>query len=371
MRKRRVGFKFIVMEKSDSYKKGRGAQINTHNKYLQYQYQTEDEYLEFLRINGEDTSLEKKTKYIEVYPKTIVNKVTSPDIGPAWSMNPYQGCEHGCTYCYARNTHEYWGYSAGSEFEQIILVKKNAPELLEAVFQKPRWEPEPIMLAGNTDCYQPAEKKFEITRKLLEVFLKYRHPVGMITKNALITRDLDLLKKLNEYRLVSVSLSINSLTESLRRVMEPRTATVKRRLATVKQLSENGIPVNVMVAPIVPGLNSHEIMKVSEAVEKAGASSIGYTVVRLNGQISSIFMDWVDKNFPDRAEKIKHQIQACHDGKLNDSQFGRRMRGEGEEAEQIAQMISLARKKYFSDKERTPLNLDDFVRIPKGQYSLF
>ncbi len=359
------------MEQDTSYKKGRGAQINTHNKFLQYEYHTEDDYLEFLRINGEDTSLEQKTKYIEVYPKTIVNKVTSPDIGPAWSMNPYQGCEHGCTYCYARNTHEYWGYSAGSEFEQVILVKKNAPELLEATFQKPRWEPEPIMLSGNTDCYQPAEKKFGITRKLLEVFLKYRHPVGMITKNALISRDVDLLREMSNHGLVHVSLSINSLNESLRRVMEPRTASVRRRLDTVSLLAENGIPVNVMVAPIIPGLNSHEIFKVSEAVEKAGASSIGYTVVRLNGQISQIFMDWVDKNFPDRSEKIKHQIQACHAGKLNDSQFGRRMRGEGEEAEQIAQMISLAKKKFFTDKEIPSLNLNDFVRIPKGQYSLF
>lgn len=357
--------------KQENYKRGRGSQINPHNKFLEHSYETEEDYLEFLRINGEDTCLEQKTKYIEVFPKTIVNYVNSPDIGATYSMNPYQGCEHGCTYCYARNTHEYWGYSAGSEFEQIILVKKNAPLLLEKTFQKPSWEPTPIMLSGNTDCYQPAEKRFQLTRKMLKILLKYKHPVGMISKNALITRDLDLLVELSKLHLVSVSISINSLTESLRRVMEPRTATVKRRIETVKKLAEHGIPVNVMVAPIVPGLNSHEIMNVTEAVAKVGAGSIGYTVVRLNGQISKIFMDWLERNFPDRAQKVKHQIEACHNGKLNDSRFGVRMRGEGEEAEQIAQMVALAKKKFFPEREREPLNCNDFIRIPKGQYKMF
>lgn len=354
-----------------TFKKGRGAQINTHNRFEKNEYLQEEEFLEYLKTNNEDTTGAKKTQYIKVYPKTIVNKVTSPDIGSALSINPYQGCEHGCTYCYARNSHEYWGYSAGNEFEQIILIKPDAPKLLEETFQKKSWIPLPIMLSGNTDCYQPAEKKFKITRQLLEVFLKYKHPVGIITKNALVLRDLDILKELAKENLIVVNLSINSLDENTRRLMEPRTASSKKRIQTVRELTDNNIPVNVMVAPIVPGLNSHEIMNVSEAVAKAGAKGIGYTVVRLNGQVGPIFMNWIDQTFPDRSEKIKHQIQACHEGKLNDSEYGRRMRGTGQEAEQISQMIKLARKKFFSNKKIEPLNSKAFVRVPKGQFQLF
>ncbi len=353
------------------YKKGRGAQINTHNRFLQNSYETEEDYLQFLHINGEDTSLERKTRYLEVHPKTILNKVTSPDLRGEWSMNPYQGCEHGCTYCYARNTHEYWGYSAGSEFEQIILVKKNAPALLEQAFQKKSWEPAPIMLSGNTDCYQPAEQTFKITRQILEVLLKYRNPVGIITKNALILRDLDLLEEMNRKNLVHVSITVTSLDEKVRRTLEPRTATIKRKLDTINKLSQLNIPVNVMIAPVIPGLTSHEIMDIAKTVSEAGAHFINYTLVRLNGQIGEIFMDWVFKNFPDRAQKVKHLIESCHDGQLNDSQFGRRMRGEGEFAEQLRQTVELARKKYLKPVEFPPYNTADFLRAPKGQLGLF
>lgn len=353
------------------YKKGRGAQINTHNKFEKHTYQTESEYLEFLHVNGEDTTLERKTQFIEVFPKTIVNQVKSPDVGMEWSMNPYQGCEHGCTYCYARNSHEYWGYSAGSEFEQVILVKKNAPQLLEKHLQKKSWEPAPIMLSGNTDCYQPAEKTFEITRQLLQILLKYRNPVGIITKNALIQRDMDILKELNALGLVKVSLSITSLQEDLRRKLEPRTASAKMKLQTVELLAKNNIPVNVMMAPIIPGLNSHEILPLAKAVSEAGATSINYTTVRLNGQIAEIFMNWLDHNFPDRADKVKHQIQELHAGNLNDSEFGRRMRGSGEIAEQIKSLFKLARKKYGLENKLPEYNYDAFIRAPKGQTSLF
>ncbi|WP_417601377.1 PA0069 family radical SAM protein [Owenweeksia hongkongensis] len=353
------------------YKKGRGAQINTHNRFTQNKYEVEDEYLEFLRLNDEDSSLEQKTKFIEVYPKSIVNKVASPDVGMAWSMNPYQGCEHGCTYCYARNSHEYWGYSAGSEFEQIILVKKNAPQLLEKHLQKKSWEAEPIMLSGNTDCYQPAEAKFGITRKLLEVLLKYKNPVGIITKNALIQRDLDILKELNNYGLLKVSLSITSLEEDLRRKLEPRTASVKRKLQTIELFAKHNIPVNVMMAPIIPGLNSHEILPLAKTVSDAGALSINYTTVRLNRQIGEIFLDWLDHNFPDRAQKVKHQIEELHGGNLNDSEYGRRMRGDGKIAEQIRSLFMLARKKYFKGKAMPEYNFEHFVRAPKGQMELF
>ena len=184
-----------------------------------------------------------RTQYLEIFPKTILNKVTSTDIGMAYSMNPYQGCEHGCIYCYARNTHEYWGYSAGLDFERKILFKRNAPQLLEAKLNSKNWQPENIMFSGNTDCYQPIEKKLEITREMIKVLLKYKHPVSFITKNKLILRDLDLLKELAKLNLVHVSISITSLNEETRRILEPRTASIKKRLETVKILSDNGIPV--------------------------------------------------------------------------------------------------------------------------------
>lgn len=357
--------------KNLNYQKGRGAQLNVHNKFELLEYLKEDNFLEHLRLNDEDTSGKSKTRYIHVYPKSIVNKVDSPDVGMALSMNPYQGCEHGCTYCYARNTHEFWGFSAGTDFEKYILVKPDAPKLLEAAFQKKSWKPLPIMLSGNTDCYQPAEKKYQLTRQILELCLKYKQPVGVITKNVLVTRDLDILSEMAKYDIINVSLSINSVNENLRRLMEPRTASSTQRINTVKRLTDKGIPVNVMVAPIVPGLNSHEIMKVTKAVSEAGASSIGYTVVRLNGQISKIFMHWLAQAFPDKAEKVQHQIEACHNGKLNDSEFGRRMRGSGQEAEQISQLIKLARRKYFKGKEMPELNSKLFLRAPKGQLGLF
>ncbi len=226
-------------------------------------------------------------------------------------------------------------------------------------------------MSGNTDCYQPAEQKFEITRQCLEVFLKYRHPVGIITKNALILRDLDILKTLAKDGLVSVNVSITSLSETTRRILEPRTATIKKRLETVKVLSENGIPVNVMLAPIIPSINSHEILPLAKAVSDAGALSIAYTIVRLNGAIGEIFTDWIHKTMPDRAAKVLHQIENCHGGTLNESRFGKRMRGEGQIAKQINDLIKLARLKYFKDKSMPKLNTDLHITYKDGQMRLF
>ncbi len=354
----------------EEYLKGRGAQKNVHNRFLQHVYELRDDFLEFCRIEDEEVD-HNKTAYIPIFPKTIVNKVTSPDVGMEYSMNPYQGCEHGCIYCYARNTHEFWGYSAGLDFERKILVKKAAPQLLEEKLRNKRWKAATIIMSGNTDCYQPAEKKFEITRRCLEVFLKYRHPVGIITKNALILRDLDVLKQLNEHRLVAVNVSITSLSEKTRRLLEPRTATIKRRLQTVKILSENGIPVNAMLAPMIPGINSHELLKLAETVADHGASSFGFTVVRLNGAIGQIFTDWIKKALPDRAEKVLHLIQDCHGGSINDSRFGIRSRGEGKVAEQVHEMARLARQRYFADKTFPKLRTDLHEQYKSGQMKLF
>ncbi|RNC92155.1 MAG: PA0069 family radical SAM protein [Allomuricauda sp.] len=355
---------------SEDYLKGRGAQKNVHNRFLKDVYEMRDDFLEFCRLHGEEPET-NRTQYIPIFPKTLVNKVTSPDVRMPYSMNPYQGCEHGCVYCYARNAHEFWGYSAGLDFERKILVKKDAPELLEKQLKKKSWKAATIVMSGNTDCYQPAEQKYRITRACLEVFYKYRHPVGIITKNAWILHDMDVLKRLNENQLVGVNISITSLSEHTRRLLEPRTATINRRLKTIKTLADNGIPVNAMLAPMIPGINSHELLKLAKAVAENGALSFGYTVVRLNGAIGQLFTDWIRKAMPNRAEKVLHLIQECHGGTINDSRFGIRNRGEGKVAEQIHQMAQLARKKYFSDRSFPELRMDLHEQFKEGQMKLF
>lgn len=355
---------------SEEYIKGRGAQLNVANRFHEHSHETRDDFLNYCASEG-DEARESKTTIIETFPKTIVNKVTSPDVGMGYSLNPYQGCEHGCIYCYARNSHEYWGYSAGIDFEQKILVKRNAVELLEKKLRSRSWEATPILLSGNTDCYQPIEKNLEITRRLLQTFLKYRHPVGMITKNALIQRDMDILKELAQDNLVHVSLSITSLEESTRRILEPRTASIKKRLETIEKLSSANIPVSVMMAPIIPSINSHEIMPLVKEIAERGALGVGYTIVRLNGAIGQIFSDWIRKAMPDRAEKVLHQIESVHGGSLNDSRFGTRMKGEGEFASQVAQQFKIARNLYLRDREKPQLNCKLHEEFKDGQMKLF
>jgi len=257
------------------------------------------------------------------------------------------------------------------DFERRIMVKKTAPQLLEKFLKKKSWKAQTIVMSGNTDCYQPAEKKFEITRQCLELFLKYKHPVGIITKNALITRDLNTLKELAKDNLVAVNMSITSLSEDTRRILEPRTATIKKRLETVKTLSDNGIPVNVMMAPIIPSINSHEILPLAKAASDHGALAIAHTIVRLNGAIGQIFSDWIKKTLPDRAEKVLHQIEDCHGGSLSDSRYRTRMRGEGKIADQIHNLMRLARLKYFKNKHMPRLNTLIHEEYKDGQLKLF
>jgi len=352
------------------YIKGRGAQLNVHNRFLQHEHIIRDDFLNYCELENERAD-SNKTSYLEIFPKTIINKVTSPDIGLMYSMNPYQGCEHGCIYCYARNTHEYWGYSAGLDFERKILYKANAAQLLEKKLRNRNWKAQSIMFSGNTDCYQPIEKKLEITRSMLKVLLKLKHPVSMITKNALILRDLDILREMAAMNLVHVSISITSLSEETRRSLEPRTTTIKKRLQTVEILSKNGIPVNVMMAPIIPAINNHEVLPLVKKVASLGAKSAAYTVVRLNGAIGKIFTDWVRKAYPDRADKILHQIEDCHKGSLNDSRYGKRMRGEGKFAEQIGKQFKLARNLYFKDLEFPKLDFTLFDKHQTNQVRLF
>jgi DNA repair photolyase len=358
------------MTNDERYIKGRGAQINVPNRFFTQSHEILDEFLNYCEAEGDNPD-DTRTQFLEVFPKTILNKVESPDVRMTWSMNPYQGCEHGCIYCFARNSHEYWGYSAGLDFERKILVKKNAPLLLEEKLKSKSWKAETIVMSGNTDCYQPAEKRFQITRQCLEVFLKYKHPVGIITKNAMIERDLDILTQLAADNLICVNVSITSLSEKTRMLLEPRTATIRKRLDTVKLLTDHGIPVNVMLAPIIPGINSHEVIPMAKAVADAGARSIGYTVVRLNGAIGEIFTDWIHKAMPDRATKVLNQIKEVHGGSLNDSRWGSRMKGDGEFAAQIRAQIELARRKFFAGRAFPELNTELHRQHKGGQLSLF
>ncbi|MFT4063088.1 MAG: PA0069 family radical SAM protein [Edaphocola sp.] len=356
----------ILQHSNDEFTKGRGAQFNPKNKYLKGEYVQE-------HADGIDDweQEERKTTYIQDHSKTIVNEVKSPDVGMMFSLNPYQGCEHGCIYCYARNSHEYWGYSAGLDFESKIVVKQNAPDLLRKFFQNKNWVPVPISLSGNTDCYQPIERKMKLTRQLLEICLEHRNPVGIITKNALVLRDLDILQELAKLKLLQVYTSITSVDEDLRQLLEPRTSTYKTRLKVLTQLAAKDIPTGIMNAPLIPGLNDMHMHDTLKAAADAGAQRAGYTMVRLNGAIGDIFKDWLFKTFPDRANKVWAQIAACHGGQVNDSRYGTRMGGEGQYAEIINKQFRLYCKKYKLNENRFEYDCSLFRRLRGGQGELF
>jgi DNA repair photolyase len=354
-----------VQPGEEVYKTGRGAQINTKNRFLVNERVRE-------HIEGIDDWTEENmaTVYLEDNAKSLVNKVDSPDIGMMYSMNPYQGCEHGCIYCYARNAFEYYGYSAGLDFERKIMVKKNAAALLRKFLQHPKWQCVPIALSGNTDCYQPAERKFQLTRQILEVCLEFNQPVAMITKNAGILRDKDILQEMAKKKLVSILVSITSFNEDLRRVMEPRTTTGQQRLRVIKELSEAGVRMGVMLGPMIPGLNEHEMQRIMKAASEHGATFSAYTFIRLNGAIKLLFHDWLYKNFPDRADKVWHLIESGHGGQVNDSRYGLRMRGEGPVADLVRQQYKTYNKLYHLNDERWELDCTQFRR-PGEQGRLF
>jgi DNA repair photolyase len=352
---------------AETYFKGRGAQINTANKFVKQSYVQEHP-----EVLDEPFLQKEKTEIIYTWPKTVINKVESDDLGFEYSLNPYQGCEHGCIYCYARNTHEYWGYSAGLDFERKILVKKNVIEVLEKTFSKKKWKVSPIMLSGNTDCYQPIERDLEMTRNILKTCLKYKHPVAIVTKNSLIKRDIDILARLAEENLVQVMISMTGSDEKIRQLMEPRTSTYKSRLEVIETFSKYKIPTGIMLAPIIPGINSQDIPKVLEQAGNAGAMEAGMSIVRLNGAVGDLFKDWLFKNFPYRADKVWTQICDCHGGTTEDSRFGVRMRGEGKIAESIQQMFKLYKSKFIQTRENFQLNCSSFnYKANEVQLSLF
>ncbi|MFY0600633.1 MAG: PA0069 family radical SAM protein [Cyclobacteriaceae bacterium] len=345
--------------------KGKGAQTNPNNPFLKNKSTYEHD-------EGIDVYDETPKRQIQVFyesPKNVLSRNNSEDIGFEYSINPYQGCEHGCIYCYARNSHTYWGFSAGLDFESKIIAKPDVANKFEERILSKNWKVQPIMLSGNTDCYQPLEAKMKLTRQILQVALKYRHPVSVLTKNSLIARDMDLIEELASLSLIHVCFSITSIDEKLRLKLEPRTASYAKKLQIIEEFSKASIPVAVMNAPIIPSLNDHHIPDVVRATAEAGALNIHYTVVRLNGQIAEIFKDWIEEAYPDRADKVLHQINEMHGGKLNDSKWGQRMRGKGTYSIMINELFHKMKHKYYQDRKMPPLDLSSFRR--GGNYSLF
>ena len=338
--------------------RGRGAAANPPNRFEKIRV---ERYVDW--DPAEDPS--PRTQFLRDLSQSIISYNDSPDIGFHASLNAYRGCEHGCSYCYARNTHEYLGFSAGLDFETKIVVKESAPELLRRELASPKWQPQTLAMSGVTDCYQPVERRLQLTRRCLAVLAEFRNPVGITTKNYLVTRDLDLLRELAEHRAVVVHLSINSLDAELARKLEPRAASPKMRLAAVEALAKAGVPVGVLVAPVIPALNDHEIPAVLAAAKAAGAGWAATEILRLPLTVAPIFEEWLERNVPGKKEKVLNRIRAMRGGKLNDPRFGARMRGEGIFAEQISQMFHVARRKAGLAEDGPELSTAGFRR-PEG-----
>lgn len=344
--------------------RGRGASDNPVNRF-------EGNYIDYDLDEETGEKPARKTALIRDYTKSIITYNQSEDIGFEASINPYRGCEHGCIYCYARPYHEYLGYSSGLDFESKIVVKYDAPKLLRKELQSDKWKPQVIAMSGVTDVYQPIERKLEITRACLKVMAEFRNPVGIITKNHLITRDIDILKELNAYDCVGVTISITTLDRELASVMEPRTSRPSRRLEAIQKLSEAGIPVGVNVAPIIPGLTDHECADILEKAKEAGAKYAGYTILRLPYKVKDLFTDWLEQNFSDRKQKVVNKILDIREGKLNNSEFGTRMKGSGNYAKQITDLFQVQTNKLGLNEDRKKLSIEHFKRDTGPQLDLF
>ena len=346
-------------------RRGRGAAENPASRFDRLRVEIDPGELD------EDEMRSVRTEFFRDTTRKILSENDSPDIPFRFGLNPYRGCEHGCIYCYARPTHEYLGFSAGLDFETKIVVKHDAARLLSEVFQKPSWKPQMVCLSGNTDCYQPIERKLKITRACLEVFLKHRNPVGIITKNALITRDVDLLQEMASFNIVCVMVSVTSLRDEITRKMEPRTSRPTARLKAIQKLAEAGIPVGVNVAPIIPGLTDEEIPEILKAAAEHGAQSAGFTVVRFPGAVEQLFRAWLKRTFPDRADKVLNRIRALHGGRLVENRFHKRMQAEGEWGDVLRQVFRAARGRYGLNQQRPPISTEHFRRLSGGQMDLF
>jgi DNA repair photolyase len=359
--------------------RGRGAGLNPGNRFEDVRLHVLGEHLDEIAIEHPHGT-QVRTRVYRDSSRSILNPVDSADLAFKWSMNPYRGCEHGCIYCYARPGHEYLGMSSGLDFETKILAKLDAPEILRDELAKPKWRGEGIMLSGVTDCYQPIEAKLRITRRILEVCAEFAQPVNVITKNALITRDLDLLMELNKHHAVGAALSITTLDNKLAAKMEPRASSPKDRLAAVRALASAGIPVAVMAAPIVPALNESEIPAILEAAKDAGATNAGFVLLRLPYQIKALFIDWLHREFPDRAAHVESAIRDTREGDLYQTEWGVRQKGTGPRAEQIGKVFEVFARKHGLDgrdgSRSRGRSSDEFLRRRiererKGQLDLF
>jgi DNA repair photolyase len=343
--------------------RARGAVSNPPNRFEQIVFERDEDW-------DPENDPAPATRFLRDNSQTLITYNESPDIPFNAGINPYRGCEHGCSYCYARITHEFLGFSAGLDFETRIMVKEDAPALLRKELSAKRWKPQLLAMSGVTDCYQPIERRLQLTRNCLAVLAEFRNPVGIITKNHLVTRDIDLLQELARHNAVGVNVSINSLDADLARRLEPRASSPRHRLAAVEVLAKAGIPVGVLVAPIIPGLNDHEVAKVLEAAGKSGARWAGMEILRLPLTVSAIFQDWLERNEPGKKAKILDRIRSMRGGKLNDPRFGERMRGHGVFADQIRQMFEVARRKAGLAEDAPALSTAAFRRPPGNQLEL-
>jgi DNA repair photolyase len=330
---------------------GRGASSNPANRFERLTV-----------ILGEGDEVHPRTEFFADNSRTVLTRNESPDVGFDVSLNPYRGCEHGCVYCYARPSHEYLGFSSGLDFETQILVKRDAPRLLRGELASEAWTPQVIALSGVTDPYQPLERKLGLTRSCLEVLAEFRNPVSIVTKNHLVTRDLDILTELAEFDAVQVRLSVTTLDGGLRRVLEPRTSAPDRRLAAIAELARRGVPVGVMVAPVIPGLTEHEIPRILRAAGEAGARTAGYQLLRLPHAVKDLFREWLELHLPERANRILRRIEEVRGGRLNDSRFRYRMSGEGTYARQIGELFDKSRRRLGLSGERSSLSTTAFRR---------
>ena len=345
--------------------RGRGASHDLPNRFERLHMEPEEE------LAAEDGQ-PRKTQFHIDRSRSVISRNSSPDLGFSVSLNPYRGCEHGCSYCYARPTHEYLGFSAGLDFESRIMVKPDAPELLRKALSARAWRPRTLALSGVTDPYQPVERRLGITRACLKVLLDCRHPVSIVTKNHLVTRDIDILARMAEHRTAMVTVSITTLRKELRRVMEPRTSIPARRLAAVRGLADAGIPVGVNVAPVIPGLNDHELPEILAAAREAGASHAGMMLLRLPFGVKELFAEWLDQHFPDRRAKVLGRLREVHGGRLYDSRFGRRGRGRGAFAEHLWSLFRVSCRKLGLKRRSYDLATEGFRRPERGgQMRLF
>jgi DNA repair photolyase len=317
-----------------------------------------------------DDGIGPRTEFLRDSTRTVLTRNDSPDVGFEYSVNPYRGCEHGCIYCYARPTHEYLGFSAGLDFESRILVKTDAPELLRRELSAPSWTPQPVALSGVTDPYQPVERRLRLSRGCLEVLAEFRNPAAIVTKSRLVARDADVLAAMASWGGAAVWISLTTLDPALAHRMEPRASTPRDRIAAIRTLAEQGIPVGVMVAPVIPGLTDHEIPSILREAARAGARFAGWTMLRLPHGVAALFEDWLEREFPGRKGKVLARIRDVRGGRLNDPRFGTRMSGEGAYAQHVAQVFDVARRRCGLADEGPDLRTSAF-RVPDAQLRLF